>query len=171
MRVAFRRAHGHARCFGDLLERVAERVLQEHDPRLLRGNLGERVAELATQLGVARVAGGVLVGLEMVAERLMGPRLTALRSVEARIHHEAVQPGRELGAAVELLQPHADLRKGLLRGVAPVVGIAQHVAREPLDLRLMAGEQCRECVAIAVLRARHEDRIAQLLVLECRRAA
>ena len=45
-----------------------------------------------------------------------------------------------------------------------VVGIAQDVPREPLDLRLVPGEQRLERVRVAVLRARHEHRVAQLLV-------
>ena len=44
VRVALRGADGHAGRLGDLLERVAERVLQQHDLRLLRRDAGERVA-------------------------------------------------------------------------------------------------------------------------------
>ncbi len=71
MCVALRRADGHAGRLGDLLERVAERVLQEDDLRLLRRHARERGAELAAQLGVAGVARRIVAGLQMLAERLV----------------------------------------------------------------------------------------------------
>jgi biotin-[acetyl-CoA-carboxylase] ligase BirA-like protein len=164
VRVALRRADGHAGSLGDLLERVAERVFQQHDLRLFRRHAGERVAQLATELGIARLQRRILAGLQMLAERLVDARLPALRGVEARIHDEPVQPRRELGPAAKLLQPHADLGECLLRSVTRVVWIAQELPREPFDLRRMAGEQRLERLPVAVLRALDEDGVAQLLV-------
>jgi transcriptional regulator with XRE-family HTH domain len=56
MRVTLRGADGHPRRLGDLVERVAERVLQQDDLRLLRRDPGERLAQLAS-LGRTYVSG------------------------------------------------------------------------------------------------------------------
>ncbi len=164
MRVALRRADGHAGGFGDLLERVTERVLQQHDLRLLRRHAGERRAQFAAKLGVARLARRIVPRLQMLTEGLVGARLSALRCVKASIDDQPMQPRRELRATAELLQAYTDLGKRLLRGVARVVGIAQELPREPFDLRRMPGEQRLERLPVAVLRALDENRVAQLLV-------
>ena len=80
---------------------------------------------------------GIVVRPELrsLGERLVHARLAALGRVPARVDDEPVQPGGELRVAAELLQAHAELRERLLRGVARVLGIAQDLAREPLDLR------------------------------------
>jgi len=164
VRVAFRRADRHACSCGDLLKRVAKRVFQEHDLRLLRGDIGKCRAQLAAKLGVAGVARRVVPGLQMLAERFVHARLPPLRCVEARVDDEPVQPRRELRAAPELLQAHADFRERLLCGIARIVGIAQDLPRKPLDFRRMPGEQRLERLLITVLRTLHEDGVAQLLV-------
>ncbi len=166
MRVTLRRADGHAGGLGDLFERVPERVLQQHDLRLLRRDAGKRGTQLAAQLGVARVAFRIVPGLQMLAERFVDPRLPAFDRVEARIDDKSVQPRRELRAAAKLLQAHTDLGERLLGRVARVVGIAQELAREPLHLRRMPGQQRLERLAVAVLRPLDEDRVAELLVGE-----
>ena len=61
----------------------------------------------------------------MLAERFVHACFPPLRGVEARVDDEPVKPRRELRAAAELLQAHADFRKCLLCGVARVVGVAQ----------------------------------------------
>jgi len=173
MRVTLRRADGHPGRFGDLLERVAERILQEHDLCLLRRDAGERVTELAAKLGVARDARGVVVRprLEVVGERLVRPCLPPLGRVAAGVDDEPVQPGRELGLAAKLLEPDADLRERLLGRVGGVLRVAEQVPREPLDLRSVPREQGLERPRVAVLRPRHEDGIAQPLVGEAVAAA
>jgi biotin-[acetyl-CoA-carboxylase] ligase BirA-like protein len=164
MRVALRRAHRHAGSRGDLLERVAERVLQQHDLRLLLGDAGERRAQVAAKLGVTRVTRRIVCGLQMVAERLVDPCLPPLCSVKAGVDDKPVQPRRELRAATELLEAHADLRERLLRGIACIVGVAEDLPGQPLDLRGMPREQRFERLAVTVLCTLHEDRVAQLLV-------
>jgi hypothetical protein len=82
----------------------------------------------------------------------------------AAVDDEAVQPGRELRLAPELLEPDADLRERLLGGVARVVGIAQEVAGEPLDLRRVPSTERLERLTVAVLGPGDEDRVAELLV-------
>ena len=99
-------------------------------------------------------------------KRLVYARAPALDGVETRVDDEPVQPRRELRAAAELLQPNAHLRERLLRGVVSVVGIAQDVTRKPLHSRLVPGEERLERLRVAVLRARDEHRVAELLVDE-----
>src|SRR5512141_3003655 len=96
MGMALRGAHRHARGCRDLLERIPERVLQQDDLCLLRRDFAERRAELAPKLRDARVARGVVVGLEELAERLVNAGLPSLDRVETRVHDEPVQPRREL---------------------------------------------------------------------------
>jgi biotin-[acetyl-CoA-carboxylase] ligase BirA-like protein len=166
MRVALRGADRHARGFGDLFERVAERILQEHDLRLLRRHLAERGAKLAAKLGDAGVARRIVVRLKELAERLVHASPPALDGVEAGVHDEPVQPGRELRAAPELLQPDAHLRERFLCSVVSVVRVTKDVARKPFHLRLVPGEQRLERLRVAVLGARHEHGVAQLVVGE-----
>jgi biotin-[acetyl-CoA-carboxylase] ligase BirA-like protein len=164
MRMALRRADRHTGRCSDLFERIAERVLQQNDPRLLRGDAGECRAQLAAELGVARVTCRIVRGLQMVTERFVAARLPALCGVEAGVDDKPVQPRRELRAAAELLQPHTDFCERFLRGVAGIVWIAQDLACKPLDFRRVPGEERLERLPVAVLRTLHEDRIAQLLV-------
>ena len=89
--------------------------------------------------------------------------------VAARIDDEPVQPRRELRLAAELAEPDAELRERLLRGVARVLGVAQQMAREPLDARRVASAQRLERGGVAVLRAGDEDRVAEARVVEAAR--
>ena len=168
VRVALRGTDRHVDRVGDLLERVAEGVLEHDDLRLLRRDARERFAQLAPELGHARdpmrVAFGT--GTQIVRERLVPALRAALGCVAARVDDKAMQPRRELRVAAELLQPHTELRERFLRSVARVFGIAEEMAREPLDLRSVPLAQRGERELVAVLRPRHEDRIAQLLVVE-----
>ncbi len=166
MRVTFRGADRHARGGRDLFERIAECIFQEDDLRLLRRDLAEGRAELAPELGDACVAGRVVVGLEVLAQRLVHTRPTAFDRVEAGVQDKPVEPRRELRAAAELLQPDAHLRKSFLRSVVRVIRVAKDVACKPFHLRLMPGEERLECLRVAVLGPRDEHRVAQLLVGE-----
>src|SRR5438477_318448 len=160
VRVALRGADGHARRLGDLLERVAHRVLEHDHLCLARGDLGERVAELASQLrhagGAYRIGGRAC--MHVILERLVHAGAATLRGVPARVHDETVQPRRELRVAAELRQPDAHLRERLLRSVAGVFRIAEEMARQPLDPRGVPGAERLERTRVAVLRPRDEDR-------------
>ncbi len=50
VRVALRRADGHAGSLGDLFERIAERILEQHDLGLRRRYIRERLAKLPPEL-------------------------------------------------------------------------------------------------------------------------
>lgn len=171
MGVALRRADGHAGRIGDLLERVAERVLQQHDLRLLGRHARKGGAKLAPQLGVARDVRGILAGLQVIVEGHRRARLAPFRRVETGVDDDPVQPRRELRTAAKLLQADADLGESLLRRVAGIVRVAQDLPCEPLDLRRVACEQRLERLPVSVFRPLDEDRVAQLLVQESAVAA
>jgi biotin-[acetyl-CoA-carboxylase] ligase BirA-like protein len=168
VRMALRGADGHAGRLGDLLEGVAERVLQEHDLCLRWRDVRERVAELASQFGDPGGAVRIVLGRreQIFRQRLMLSRLATLGRVDTRVEDEPVQPGRELRVAPELGQTDAHLRECLLRCVASVLRIAENVARKTLDFRRMARKQRLERLRVAVLRTGDEHRVAELLVRE-----
>lgn len=171
MGVALRRADGHAGRIGDLLERVAERVLQQDDLRLLGRHARKGGAELAPQLGVAGNVRGILAGLQVIVEGYGRARLAPFRRVETGVDDDPVQPRRELRTAAKLLQADADLGESLLRCVAGIVRVAQDLPCEPLDLRRVTCEQRLERLPVTVFRPLDEDRVAQLLVQESAVAA
>src|SRR5215469_15844973 len=104
MSVTLRRSDRHAGSCRNLLERVAECVLEDDHLRLFGRDTCERVAELPPQLGDANAASRVVleVGAELLGKRLVRPRPLAFRDITARIDDEPVQPGRELRLAAEL---------------------------------------------------------------------
>ena len=121
----------------DLLERVPERVLERRSPAPGRARCrrASRTARGAARRCRPRAPGRRPGRAEIVGERLVRARLLPLGDVAARVDDEPVQPGGELRLAPELLQPDADLGERLLGGVASVLGVAQQVPGEPLDLR------------------------------------
>ena len=139
MRVALRRADGHAGRLRDLFERVAERVLQEHDLRLLRRDArraqsqsSRRSSEMpASRAGRRRTGDGRSSGSWTRARR----RSTASRHVltTSRCSHvENCEPPRNCFRRTQTFASAscaASLR---------VLGVAQEVPREPLDPRLRA---------------------------------
>ena len=157
MRLALRCPDGDPGRIGDLLERPTERVL-EHHARLRRRHAGERVAELTPELR------RVVCGLHVLDERLV--HAAARVRVAIGVERNAVQPRRELRVAAELAEARTRLGERILRRVARVVGIAQHVQRQALDPRCVAFEQDLERALVAVLCTRDENRVAQLLVGE-----
>ena len=140
VRVALRRADRHAGGLGDLLERVAERVLEHDDLRLL----GEMPASesqssrRSSEMRTPRVGSSLDVAPSSSASGSCDARLAPLGGVAARVDDEPVQPGRELRLAAELLEADADLRERFLRRVARVLGVPQEMPREPLDPRGVA---------------------------------
>ncbi len=96
----------------------------------------------------------------------MAPRRASECDVATRIQCQTVKPGRERGVAAELTEFDAEPGQGLLRGVARVLGVAEHVAGEPPDARRMPLTERLQSSGVAVLGAPHEDRVAESLVPE-----
>ena len=92
----------------------------------------------------------------------------ACGDVAAGVERQAVEPGRERGLATELVELHAELREGVLGGVARILGVGQHVRCEPGDPWLVARAECLEGERVSVFGAFHEDGVAQSVVGELR---
>ena len=99
-------------------------------------------------------------------ERLVHARPPALDRVEARVDDEPVQPRRELRAAAELLQPNADLASASCAASLASSGSRRMWRASRSTLGCVPGEQRLERLRVAVLRARDEHRVAELLVDE-----
>ena len=69
------------------------------------------------------------------AERLGAADALARQRIPARVHDEAVEPGRELGLAAELAQARAELDERLLGGVPCFLEVARELGRKPVHAR------------------------------------
>ena len=125
----------------DLLERGRTRPSARRPaPAPAAARRGRRPARVASRRG-SRAPGR--------RRRARSPRAAApcaraaprLRDVLARVDDEPVQPGRELRLAAELTDADAELHQRLLRRVARVLGVAQHVQRDLLDARSHGGRR------------------------------
>ena len=132
--VALRRADRHPRRRRDLLEREAERILQDEDAGLgVReappGRRGGRPgAPRARPRGRACARGATR---DVLVERVVAPRAAPRGNVAARVEREPVQPRRERGLAAELADLHAQLGERVLGCISRVLGIREHVGGEP----------------------------------------
>jgi Biotin/lipoate A/B protein ligase family len=170
MGVALRRADRQPCRRRDLLERHVERILQSDNLRLRRRQLGEAAAELEPRLRCRECALRVAVrGNALVFEERLGAPLPArLSDVLARVDDEPVQPGRKLRLALELADALHELHKRLLRGVAGILGVAQHVLGDAMDTLGMAFTQRGKRKLVSVFCTSHKDGVGKLLVDERR---
>ena len=170
MRVALGGADGQSRRCRDLVERRVERVLERDDARLGRGQLGEARAELASRLGGGERPRRVAVPRDarVLEQRLRPPlgRPARLGDVLARVDDQAVQPGRELRVAAELLHPAHELDHRFLGGIVRILGVAQDVERDPVDAIRMAGAQRREGELVSVFDTSYENGVREPFVDE-----
>ena len=77
-----------------------------------------------------------------------------------------MQPGGELGLALELADPLHELHERLLGCVASVLGVAQHVQGDPLHPRSVPLAERRQCLLVSVFRASHKNGVRESLVHE-----
>src|SRR5207344_3570750 len=77
----------------------------------------------------------------ILVERLVADRPATGHDVAARVQRQPMQPRREGGLAAELADLHAQLREGVLRGITRVLGIGEHVARQPAHPWSVAGTE------------------------------
>src|SRR5262249_7152393 len=122
-----------------------------------------RLGSAGRTLGVAGRRHALVLG-----QRLRPPLPARLGEVLARVHHQPVQPGRELRLALEL--PHAlhELHERLLSGVACVLGVAQHVLRDAVNTVRMALTQRGQGKLVSVFCTSHQDGVGKPLVDERR---
>ena len=143
-------------------------MLQDDHARLLLREAGETRSELVPKLGEVcfprrvGIPGDALV----VEQRLAAAHALAVGHVVAGVDHEPVEPRRELRVAAKLAQALAELRQRLLGGVTSVLGIGEHLRREPLDARSMSLAERRQRRRIAVFCSLDQDRVTQPLVDE-----
>ena len=136
---------------------------------LVRGEARERCGQLPAlvgeERGPRRVA--VLTGrLVLERERLGLADALARKAVAARVHDEAVEPGRELRLAAKLAQPRAELHERLLRSVARLLEIAHELRGESVHARGMPLDERVERPSVAVLCLADEVHVAELPVCE-----
>jgi hypothetical protein len=75
--------------------------------------------------------------------------LAGAQRVERGVDRDPVQPGEEVGAAVERAQPAVRAHEGLLGDVVRVAVVAEDVERCRVHASLMAPHQAAEGVAVA----------------------
>src|SRR6266446_829449 len=109
------------------------------------GGCGLAVEEWLVRFGIALVK----------HPELPAPMLTPL--IEAQVDDDAVEPGRELRAAVEAPRRLEDPDEGLLRQVARVLGVSHDGPREPVRAPLVARDEGvkRRLVALGRAPAQH----------------
>ena len=163
MRIALRGADRHVGHHGDLFEGEPERILEHDHARLLGRDLREAPVQLATQLGPIRLVHGICLRrcAPVLEQRLARACTLPVRDVATGVDRQPVQPRRELRLPPELPDPSAELREGLLRRVARILRVAQHVQRELLDARRVPFAQRFESARVAVFCPFDQDRIAQ----------
>lgn len=170
MRVALRGADRQAGRLRDLLERGVETIFERDHRRLRDRQLREAATELAARLrlGERSLRVAVTRDAQVLVQRLGSPlrRPARLRHVLARVHDEPVQPGGELRLAAELSDTLNELHERLLRRVAGVVGVAEHVKGDPVDPIGMACTQGFEGEGVSISGTTNEDRVREPLVDE-----
>ncbi len=167
MDVALRRPDRDPGCAGDVLVREVEDVAEDDGRSLVGGESRERVREIVPQVGEHVSAGGIrLVPRRLVdrGKRLGRADALSVLEIPAGVHHEPVEPGRELRLAAELAQTRAELHERLLGGVAGVLEVAHQLRGKPIHPRRVALHQHVERRSVARLRLRDEGEVAELSV-------
>jgi Biotin/lipoate A/B protein ligase family len=170
VRVTLGSADGEPGRGGDLVEWNVEGVLEDDDPGLRGRQLGKAATELEPGLRLCERPVGVAVGGDprVLVERLCPAlrRPPGLGDVLAGVDDETVQPGGELGLALELSDPLDELHERLLGCVARVLGVAQNVLGNSFHARSVPLAERRQRLPVSVLRTPHQNGIREPLVHE-----
>ncbi len=168
MGVGLSCTNGETCGFRDLAEAKVKSILQGDYRRLRARQLGKARAELAPCLGGHCSCGGIAVERRTIVgdERLGATREPCLGEVFARVHDQAVEPGRELRVAAELPESHDEFCQSVLAGIARILWIAEQMQSDSLDPPLVARTQHLKRGAIAILRASHENWVGETLEIE-----
>ena len=169
MHVALRRPDRHARSAGDLLVRHPEDVAENDHEALVRREARQCGGELAALVREKRSPRGIALlacGLVLVRQRLRLADPLAREAIPARVHDQAVEPGRELRLAPELAQARAQLDERLLRGVPRFLEIAHELRREPVHAWGMPLDECVERPSVTASCLADEVHVAQFPIRE-----
>ena len=131
---------------GDLLVRHPEHVAENDHEALVRRETSERGGELAALVREQRRPRGIALlarGLVLERERLRLADPLTREAIAARVHDQAMEPGRELRLAAELAQARAQLDERLLRGVPRILEVAHELRREPVHAWGMPSRRVR----------------------------
>jgi BirA family biotin operon repressor/biotin-[acetyl-CoA-carboxylase] ligase len=132
--VALRRPDRDAGDPCDLGVGEAEGIAQHDDCALLGGEPGERLGQVAAQIGERgqppRI--GILVRSRLLEQRLRFSHALERDTVATGVHDETVEPGRKLSIAAKLPQAGAKLDQRFLRGVASIFEVAEELRRKAL---------------------------------------
>ena len=168
MGVALGGADRHPGGSGDLLEREPEGILEDEDACLRGGERGETVAKIGPELGELGLAlgRGACSCASVFFEGIVAAGAAAQRDVTTRIQCQPMEPGGERRLAPELAELDAELGQRLLRGIARILGVTEHVSRETADAGSVALTQRLQGSGISVLRAPHKDGVAESVIGE-----
>jgi BirA family transcriptional regulator, biotin operon repressor / biotin---[acetyl-CoA-carboxylase] ligase len=164
--VALRRPDRDAGDPRDLGVGEAEGIAQHDDRALLGGEPGERLGQVAAQVGERgqppRI--GILVRGRLLEQRLRLSHALERDAVPTGVHDETVEPGRKLSIAAKLPQAGAKLDQRFLRGVASIFEVTEELRRKALHLGRVALDERVERAAVAARGLAHELSVAQALV-------
>src|SRR5256712_2922146 len=148
--------------------------LKDHGRRLLRREPAHGLPELLQRPlpsdRVHGVVGGcrlavevwlVRLGIALVTHPELPPPMLA-PLIETQVDDDAVEPGRELRAAVEAPRRLEDPDEGLLRQVARVFGVPHDRPCEPVRAPLVARDEGVKCRLVALGRAPAEHLVREL---------
>ncbi len=152
----------------DLRVRETERIPQDDGRPLLGRETGERLGHVVAQIGERGEAGriGFLVRcLLLEDERLRRPDPLEGDAVAARVHHQPVQPRRELRLPPELAQLGAELDERFLRGIPSLLQVSEELRGKPVDPGRVALDERVQRARVAARRSPHELSVARAQVV------
>ncbi len=144
-----------AECFGDLVERHVEVVVQDHHRTMVDGETPKASLELiAMSDQVEPIGRNRFVNRQQPKVGAPAVCLPALGVAGA--HEESIRPGVEARRVAELRKVLPDVQQRLLRRVLGEVGVAQNPVSHRMEPVSEGHSKARECPFVAVLRAYHK---------------
>ena len=115
---------------------------------------GSRLTAFRTTRACSSLSSAAMAPAPRVGQRfrqLLRLRLPRRPEVEARVHRDPVEPGRERAVAAEAADRPVGLQEHLLGHVVRVVVVVHVAIAEPVDVALVALDQTVEGLALAAL--------------------
>lgn len=166
--IIFHRALGARQDGGDLAHFAAVKMAQHEHGALLFRKRSQRRADALTQFliqermlriraGLLRVQKPLAVFIVRGFERLMAPAPALFAKIDAMIHHDAVQPRRELAFKAEGGKFPKNLQENVLIGVFRVSLAVEHLKSELQHQPVVHGDELRKRAGAALLRLPDES--------------